>query len=251
MNSYATYTRKLLGTCCGAALAISLLTVPAKGDPWDKKTTMTVDKTIQVTNRVLPAGTYVLKLADSNSNRHIVQIFNADQSRIIDTVLAIPNYRLRPTGRSQFLFWETPAGAAPALRAWFYPGDNFGQEFAYPKHLAMLETAQTTTQNTESTRMMKQETEARRETETTTQEADRSIENEAVTEQKMTESTPPPPAEAPVEMAQATPPPAPAEPAPAPEPPRQLPKTASPYPWIGLAGMFSLSLYFALRLMRA
>jgi hypothetical protein len=187
----------------------------------------------------------VLKLADSNSNRHIVQIFNADQSRIIDTILAIPNYRLRPTGRSQFLFWETPAGAAPALRAWFYPGDNFGQEFAYPKHLAMLETVQTT----ESTRMMKQETEARRETETTTQEADRSSENEAVTEQQVTESTPP--AEAPVEMAQATPPPAPAEPAPAPEPPRQLPKTASPYPWIGLAGMFSLSLYFALRLMRA
>jgi hypothetical protein len=245
MNSYATYTRKLLGTCCGAALAIGLLTVPAKGDPWDKKTTLTVDKTIQVTNRVLPAGTYVLKLADSNSNRHIVQIFNADQSRIIDTILAIPNYRLRPTGRSQFLFWETPAGAAPALRAWFYPGDNFGQEFAYPKHLAMLETVQTT----ESTRMMKQETEARRETETTTQEADRSSENEAVTEQQVTESTPP--AEAPVEMAQATPPPAPAEPAPAPEPPRQLPKTASPYPWIGLAGMFSLSLYFALRLMRA
>ena len=52
---------------------------------------------------------------------------------LVTTVLAIPNYRLRPTGKSIFAMWETPAGQPAALRAWFYPGDNFGQEFAYPK----------------------------------------------------------------------------------------------------------------------
>jgi hypothetical protein len=75
----------------------------------------------------------VFKLADSNSDRHIVQIFNADETHIIATILAIPNYRLKPTDKSVFRFWETPAGNAKAMRAWFYPGDNFGQEFAYPK----------------------------------------------------------------------------------------------------------------------
>ena len=49
------------------------------------------------------------------------------------TILAIPNYRLQPTGKTVFTFWETPPGQPKALRAWFYPGDNFGQEFAYPK----------------------------------------------------------------------------------------------------------------------
>jgi hypothetical protein len=218
----------------------------AQADAWDKKTTLTIDKTIQVTDRVLPAGTYVLKLASSDSNRHIVQIFNQDQSRIIDTILAIPNYRLRPTGRSQFMFWETPAGAAPALRAWFYPGDNFGQEFAYPKHLAMV---QTTVQSTESSRMMKQESETR--TETTTQEADRVAEPEPAPEPQAETSEVR--SEERVEMAQNTPPPAPvASPEPAPEPVahRELPKTASPYPWVGLAGIFSLGLYSALRLKR-
>ena len=34
---------------------------------------------------------------------------------------------------SSFTFWETPADQPTAVRAWFYPGDNFGQEFAYPK----------------------------------------------------------------------------------------------------------------------
>ena len=54
-------------------------------------------------------------------------------AQIIATILAIPNYRLQPTGKSEFRFWETPAGNPRAMRAWFYPGDNFGQEFAYPK----------------------------------------------------------------------------------------------------------------------
>lgn len=242
MNSNSKHARKLVVTFCGAALAMGLFAFRAQGDPWDKKTVMTIDKSIQVQDRVLPAGTYVFKLADSASNRHIVQIFNRDQSHIIDTILAIPNYRLRPTGRSQFLFYETPAGAMPALHAWFYPGDNFGQEFTYPKHLAML---QQTTQTTETTRMNKQESEAKTET-NQTEEADRSVVESQP--QQMAEATPPPPpAEQPVEMAQNTPPPAPA---PA-EAPQQLPKTASPYPWFGLAGMLSLALYGALRLKRS
>jgi LPXTG-motif cell wall-anchored protein len=224
--------------CCGIGLVAGVLAFRAQADPWDKKTILTVNKTFQVQDRVLPAGTYVFKLLDSPSNRHVVQIFNQDQSHIIDTILAIPNYRLQPTGHSRFLFYETPPGAAPALHAWFYPGDNFGQEFRYPKHLAMLETVQ----QTESSRITKQAEE---------------------TKQEETAEAAPPPPPAPVEekkeeerteIAQAAPPPAPApapEAAPAPvETPKQLPKTASPFPLIGLGGLLSMGLGGLLRLKR-
>jgi hypothetical protein len=70
---------------------------------------------------------------DSPSDRHIVQIFNADDTRIITTILAINNYRLQPTGDTVMKFNERPGDSPEALRAWFYPGDNFGQEFVYPK----------------------------------------------------------------------------------------------------------------------
>jgi hypothetical protein len=100
---------------------------------WDKKTIITTDETMQLPNMALQPGTYVIKLADSDSNRHIVQFFDKDEKHLITTVLAIPNERVRPTGKTVFAFWEVPAGQPPALRAWFYPGDNFGQEFAYPK----------------------------------------------------------------------------------------------------------------------
>jgi hypothetical protein len=107
----------------------------AHADAWDKKTIVTINEPIIAGNKVLDPGTYVWKLLDSQSDRHIVQIFDKDQRHLEQTILAIPNYRLEPNGKTQFSFWETPAGVPKAVRAWFYPGDNFGQEFAYPKKL--------------------------------------------------------------------------------------------------------------------
>lgn len=120
-----------------AALLGLSFTPSLKADQWNKKTVITITETIQLPHTVLEPGTYVFKLADSQSDRHIVQIFNATETQIIATILAIPNYRLKPTGKSVFRFWETPAGTPKAMRAWFYPGDNFGQEFAYPKMKAI------------------------------------------------------------------------------------------------------------------
>ncbi len=124
-----TKTRVLFSSL--ALLAAAGFTTSARADQWDKKTIMTVNEAIQVPNKVLEAGTYVFKLADSPADRHIVQIFTQDEKHLVTTILAIPNYRLQPKGKTEFAFWETPAGQPRALRAWFYPGDNFGQEFAY------------------------------------------------------------------------------------------------------------------------
>jgi hypothetical protein len=94
---------------------------------------------------VLPAGKYVFKLMDSLSDRNIVQIFNEDQTQVHATILAIPNYRLRATDKTVMTFRERPAGLPEALRAWFYPGANWGQEFVYPKTRA-IELAKLTNQ---------------------------------------------------------------------------------------------------------
>jgi hypothetical protein len=92
---------------------------------------------------VLPAGTYVFKILDSQSDRHIVQIFSADEKTVYATILAIPNYRLKATDKAVVTFRERPAGEPEALRAWFYPGRNWGEEFVYPKARA-IELAKTT-----------------------------------------------------------------------------------------------------------
>jgi len=120
-----------------AAFAGALAFTPLHADEWDKKTTITINAPVQIPSTTLQPGTYMLKLLDSNSDRHVVTVWNEDGTHLITTILAIPNYRLQPTGKSRFTFWETPADQPKALRAWFYPGDNFGQEFAYPKDMAM------------------------------------------------------------------------------------------------------------------
>ena len=135
-------------SCLG--LASLALAPSANADQWNKKTYITVNEAVQVPGKVLQPGRYVMKLLDSPSNRHIVQIFNEREDQLQTTILAIPNYRLQPTGETEFQWWETPAGQPRALRAWFYPGDNFGQEFAYPKNEA-VRIAATTTANVPTT----------------------------------------------------------------------------------------------------
>ena len=77
----------------GLALLFATYVPLSRADEWDK-----TNEPVQVPGEVLPAGTYVFRLQDSTSNRHIVQIFNEDHTSLITTVLAIPNYRLQPTG---------------------------------------------------------------------------------------------------------------------------------------------------------
>ena len=120
--------------------ACAFLLPAAVADEWNNRTTVTFSAPVEVPGvglHVLPAGTYLFKLMDSPSDRNIVQIFNEDGTHLFTTILAIPNYRLRTTDKTVMTFGERPEGQPEALRAWFYPGANWGQEFVYPKGRAM------------------------------------------------------------------------------------------------------------------
>jgi hypothetical protein len=112
--------------------------VPAvKSDVWNEKTVITFSGPVEIPGQILPAGTYVFKLANSTSNRNIVQIFNESEDHIFGTFLAIPDYRLRPPDKTILRFEERPAGSPQAIKGWFYPGKNYGHEFVYPKREAV------------------------------------------------------------------------------------------------------------------
>ncbi|HYO81728.1 MAG TPA: hypothetical protein VES20_10020 [Bryobacteraceae bacterium] len=123
-------------TLAAVSLCALLGASDAAADQWNKRTRLDLDETVQVPGATLKPGKYVVKLADSPANRHIVRFFNEDESQVIATVLAIPNQKMRPSGETQLGWYETPAGEPPALRSWFYPGDTFGQQFVYPKEQA-------------------------------------------------------------------------------------------------------------------
>ncbi|SRR5712692_4925304 len=131
---------KVVAMLCCFALAALVITPQVKADTFNKKTTMTFSEPFEVPGvdaQILPAGTYVFKLLDSMSDRNIVQIFNADQTHVYTTILAIPNYRLKATDKTVLTFAERGAGQPEAIKAWFYPGETWGQEFVYPKKRAI------------------------------------------------------------------------------------------------------------------
>ena len=106
----------------------------ARADQWDKKTIVTFNDAVEIPGQVLPAGTYVFRLADSISNRHIVQIWNADEDQVLATIMTIPNTRFETPDDSLFQFDERPGDSPQALKVWFYPGNNTGEEFIYSRY---------------------------------------------------------------------------------------------------------------------
>jgi LPXTG-motif cell wall-anchored protein len=224
----------------GGCIAL-VLTAGLQADTWNKKTTLTVTEPIELPSCctashtvTLEPGEYVIKLMDSLSDRHIVQVFDKDEQHIITTILAIPNYRLKPTGNTVFQYWEVPAGQTKELRAWFYPGDNFGQEFAYHKQKAL-----------EIAAFVKSPVPAI-EVDTVAVEELKTVPVVAVDDSgkasELAVTAPEPAAQPePVQTADRleTPPAEPAEAA----PPAALPQTASAMPLIGLIGLLSLAAF--------
>jgi hypothetical protein len=135
--------RVVTTTVFSFALMSAVFSPAAKADQWNRKTKMTFSAPVEIPGvhlkgwAVLPAGTYVFKIMDSQSDRHIVQIFSQDEKTCYATILSIPDYRLHPTGKTVVTFRERPAGEPEAIRAWFYPGENYGEEFVYPKARAV------------------------------------------------------------------------------------------------------------------
>jgi hypothetical protein len=122
---------------CLAVIGLIATPVASANDERDKKTTITTNVPFEVPGRVLPAGTYVLKIVDIAGVRNIVRFYSPDEKTIYTTVIGIPDFRLDPPEKANISFYEVAPGAPLPMHAWFYPGSQFGIEFAYPKHRAV------------------------------------------------------------------------------------------------------------------
>ncbi len=214
-------------TFVSAGMFAAALLPQAKADAWNEKTIFTFTGAVEIPGQVLPAGTYVFKLADSASDRNIVEVYNKKENHLYGLFLAIPDYHLRPSGKPIITFEERAAGAPEAVRGWFYPGDNYGHEFVYPKVRALA----LAKVNNQPVASMPNELAANTTTPMTSmtqpsvmamKQAPLKAQQPNQTETEITEVfTPPPPAAAP-QTASMT---------------ETLPKTASPWPLFGLLGL--------------
>ncbi len=129
--------RRAVVAVCAVLVTVVLggvLAPGARADQWDKKTVVTFSDAVEIPGQLLAAGTYIFKLADSPTDRHIVQVWNADESQILATIITIPNTRYETPDRSLFEFEERTGNSPMALKTWFYPGNSTGEEFIYSRY---------------------------------------------------------------------------------------------------------------------
>ena len=123
--------------CLGAALALMGSTViPARADQWNKETRLEINQPLEIPGKVLTPGTYIFKLADSQSDRNIVQVWSVDaggRRKFVTTVFAVSDYDMETPDKTIIRLEERPSGSAQAIHSWFYPGENTGWQFVYPK----------------------------------------------------------------------------------------------------------------------
>jgi hypothetical protein len=205
--------KTILGVIGSAALLTAATAEPAAAQTFDRVTKLTFTAPVELPGMTLPAGTYTFRLVDSESDRHVVHVLDADDKNHITTLHAMPTSRSEASEVTVVTFRETAADAPLPIRFWYYPNDRMGQEFAYPKDRAMAIAA-------------------------ATGESVLAIEDNEISR---VEAAP-----APVEPAPVVEPVEPVEPVavePAPQPVAtagELPDTASPLPLVGLIGLVAL-----------
>jgi hypothetical protein len=225
-----------LGTGLCVTVLCLLAAPKAQADEWNQKTTVTFSAPVEVPGvgqHLLPAGTYVFKLLNSSSDRHIVQIFNQDETQVLTTILAIPNFRLKATDKTVITFRERPAGEPEALKAWFYPGRGWGDAFVYERSRA-IQIAKDTNETVLSTPIVM----ASSTVDTLSTAPVEAVDPNGETVETATVVEAPPVVAVAAAQAPAV--------TPAPELVASLPKTASYLPLIGLVGLFTLIGGFAL-----
>jgi hypothetical protein len=222
-----------------AGLGLLALVPGAWADAWNQKTVFTFDGPVEIPGQILPAGTYVFKLANSDSNRNIVQVFNQQENQVFGTFLAIPDYRLQAANKSIIRFEERAAGQPQAVKAWFYPGHKHGHEFVYPKTEALALAKANNTRVPSMPAELAQQTTMPRVT----------LTGPVVLALNMAPLKAEEPTGGEVEVAEAFG--TPDSPAASAVLPDKLPETASSLPFIGLIGLLSLGTAITLRLAAA
>src|SRR5262245_34390689 len=111
----------------------TLFGVPLFAHHPDLQSTFTVDQATQVPGKTLDPNTYMLKVLKSDTDRHIVQIFNKDGSNVLSTFLGVADKGA--TDQTGFSYMNMKSGDDKVVREWFDPKYG-GLKFVYSEQEA-------------------------------------------------------------------------------------------------------------------
>ena len=239
---------KYLGVVYAAATLAVLAPGTVSAQPSDKRTFFTFSGNVEMPGVALPAGRYEFRIANPDSSRNVIQVRSGDGKKTFGLFQTHSAQRVTAADEAEVRFLEAGAGAPPAIKTWWYPGERTGYEFVYPKTQARRIAQRTrqpvlTTRNeTATTRDTENSTELTRisptgsESQVADNEADADPAGSRQAGQRADSGSVPPPSPAPVgTSARAR---------------TQLPRTASATPLVALMGLLFLTAAAVMRQLR-
>jgi hypothetical protein len=128
------------GATCTIVLLASILTLSGANWPQsglaNKISHLTFSYPVQVPGATLPAGTYTFSLVSGPSaNQRIVRVISRNGDKVVATILTIPDYRRETKKYTAISFGEKgPCSNFTSIKSWFYPGEQNGYRFIYPRN---------------------------------------------------------------------------------------------------------------------
>ena len=120
-----------------ATMVLSAISQEPLSYEWNKKSTLSIKDRVEVPGMVLEPGSYIVKLKESGEKRSVVEIRTSDETKVLATIVAVPDHRMRPDDDSEFTYHKVKGDAPSPIQSWFFAGDLVGLEFVYPKARAL------------------------------------------------------------------------------------------------------------------
>ncbi len=114
----------------GTLAAISVPAAKADESDWD--TRITFSAPVEVPGMALAPGTYEFRKMDITSSGYIIAILNSD-GHYLEIIPAETAYRTQSTDKTAVKFEKRNPKWPEAIKSWFYPDENYGVRFTYPR----------------------------------------------------------------------------------------------------------------------
>jgi len=99
----------------------------------DKRTYFTFNQPVALPGMTLPAGTYMFRIANTETSRNVIQVANKQGTESYALLNTVQATRPDAPKDSEIRFLETAAGAPAAVGTYWYMGERTGYEFVYSK----------------------------------------------------------------------------------------------------------------------
>ena len=105
------------------AMGYSSLAPQNSAFEWNKKSTLSTERQVELPGIVLEPGVYIIRLRESGEQRSFIEVLNRDETQLLGTLVAVPDHRVRPDDNSDFTFYDvnlvgrgrSKVGSIPAI----------------------------------------------------------------------------------------------------------------------------------------